>query len=433
MTQELLSIADDLWTGAIPLEEHHPFNQFGELATFDDDVAFVASFANVAAIGTDDGLVLIDTGSPFLAPTAHEALRRWTDRQLHTAVFTHGHIDHCFGVELYEADAAAAGATAPRVIAHEAIGARFDRYRATAGYNEIINQRQFQSPDLRWPVDYRYPDETFSDKLHLDVGGTRIELHHARGETDDHVWAWVSDRKVLCAGDLFIWASPNCGNPQKVQRYPLEWAVAAREMAGLGAEILLPGHGLPIVGVERVRTALSDVAAFLETLHDQTVAMMNAGARLDEIVNSVEYPEELLAKPYLQAVYDEPEFVVRNIWRLYGGWYDGNPARLKPPADASLAAEVAALAGGPERLAERAATLAAEGDLRLAGQLAEWATQAEPELPAAHEVRVSVNRARKLAEASTMSKGVFGWAASESARSTSGRAREGASEDDSSP
>jgi len=25
--------------------------------------------------------------------------------------------------------------------------------------------------------------------------------------------------------------------------------------------------------------------------------------------------------------YDDPEFVVHNIWRLYGGWYDGNPAR----------------------------------------------------------------------------------------------------------
>lgn len=416
MAVDLLAIADDLWTGTTPLEEHHPFTHFGEMATFDNDVAFVASFANVAAIGTGDGLVLIDTGSTFLAAGAHDAIRRWSDRRLNAAVFTHGHIDHCFGVELYEADAQAMGAAAPRVIAHEAITARFDRYQATAGYNEVINQRQFQLPNLRWPTEYRYPDETFADRLHLDVGGTRIELHHARGETDDHLWAWVPQRKVLCTGDLFIWASPNCGNPQKVQRYPLEWAIAAREMAQLGAEIMLPGHGLPVIGADRVRTALSDLAAFLETLHDQTLTMMNAGARLDEILESVTYPEELLAKPYLRAVYDEPEFVVRNIWRLYGGWWDGNPARLKPPSDAVLAAEVAALAGGAGRLASRAASLADRGDLRLAGQLAEWATQADPELPAARDVRASVNRARKDAEASTMSKGIFGWAASESAR-----------------
>ena len=28
--------------------------------------------------------------------------------------------------------------------------------------------------------------------------------------------------------------------------------------------------------------------------------------------------------------------IVRNIWRLYGGWYDGNPARLKPAPDEAL-------------------------------------------------------------------------------------------------
>src|SRR3546814_13348953 len=78
----------------------------------------------------------------------------------------------------------------------------------------------------------------------------------------------------------------------------------------------------------------------------RSLALMNSGARLDEIVHTVEAPAHLLEKPYLKPVYDEPEFVVRNLWRLYGGWYDGNPAHLKPAADAVLAAEIAALAGG---------------------------------------------------------------------------------------
>jgi alkyl sulfatase BDS1-like metallo-beta-lactamase superfamily hydrolase len=102
-------------------------------------------------------------------------------------------------------------------------------------------------------------------------------------------------------------------------------------------------------------------------LHDQTVGLMNAGARLDDIVHTVRAPQHLLDRPYLRPVYDEPEFVVRNVWRLYGGWYDGNPARLKPAPDAALAAEIAGLAGGAHRLAERARELADVGDLRLAG------------------------------------------------------------------
>ncbi len=81
---------------------------------------------------------------------------------------------------------------------------------------------------------------------------------------------------------------------------------------------------------------------------------------------------------------------MHNLWRLYGGWYDGNPAHLKPAPDAQLAGELAALAGGAARLAERATELAAQGDLRLAGHLAELATQAAPDDPALHRVRADV-------------------------------------------
>lgn len=59
-----------------------------------------------------------------------------------------------------------------------------------------------------------------------------------------HHRVWVPSHRALCAGDFFIWAAPNCGNPQKAQRYPLEWSAALREMADKGADILFPGHGM---------------------------------------------------------------------------------------------------------------------------------------------------------------------------------------------
>jgi alkyl sulfatase BDS1-like metallo-beta-lactamase superfamily hydrolase len=141
---------------------------------------------------------------------------------------------------------------------------------------------------------------------------------------------------------------------------------------------------------------------------------MNEGARLDDIVATVRAPAHLLERPYLHAVYDEPEFVVRNLWRLYGGWYDGDPSHLKPAPAAVLAREIADLAGGAGRLADRARALAAAGDLRLAGHLAELAAQAAPDDPGVHQVRADVFGARAHAEASTMSKGIFSWAAHES-------------------
>ena len=406
-----LELADRLWRGEVGTEEHHPLAGSGQLVEVAPRTAFLHSFANVSAFATDDGLVLVDTGSAMTAEAVHSAIRGWSEEHLNVAVYSHGHIDHVFGVGPFDDEAKAKGARHPKVLAHEAVPARFERYRLTAGWNSVINRRQFRLPALEWPTKFRLPDETYRDQHTVTLGGEVFELHHARGETDDHTWTWIPGRRVLCTGDLFIWALPNAGNPQKVQRYPREWAVALREMAGLGAEVLLPGHGLPVAGEDRVRTALEETAEVLESLHDQTVELMNTGARLDEILHNVRVPAHLAGRPYLKPVYDDPEFVVRNIWRLYGGWWDGNPATLKPSPETAVAHEVAELAGGAARLAERARTLATGGDLRLAGHLVEWARLADPDDERIAAAYREVNEIRSGEEPSTMGKSIFGDAA----------------------
>ena len=415
---DVLELADQLWTGAATVESHHPLGTGrGDLVDVLDGVAFWHGFSNATVVDTGDGLLTVDSGDPILGSTLHVRVRDWRpDAPLRTAVFSHGHIDHVFGVGPFDAEATERGWQRPVVMANSAMPRRFDRYVLTAGYNAIVNRRQFGADNLQWPVDYRYPDEVYDDVRMLDLGDDRVELHPARGETDDHTWTWLPTRRVLCCGDLFIWASPNAGNPQKVQRFAGEWAAALREMAALDAEVLLPGHGVPVIGADRVRQALTDTASYLQSLHDQTVELMNAGARLDEILHTVRPPAELAGRPYLQPVYDEPEFVVRNVWRLYGGWWDGNPATLKPAPERDVAATVVDLAGA-DAVARRVDELVAAGDepsLRLAGHLAEWLVQAHPGSAEAKAVRHRVFAARVEQERSTMSKGVFGWAARES-------------------
>jgi alkyl sulfatase BDS1-like metallo-beta-lactamase superfamily hydrolase len=416
---DVLDLAERLWTGAVTVETHHPVGGgAGGVVEVADGVAFWHGFSNSTIVHTEAGLVMVDSGDPLLAKMLHEQVRGWRpDVPLHSAVYSHGHIDHVFGVGHFDAEAEDRGWRRPTVHAQEALPARFDRYRLTAGYNATINRRQFGLENLQWPVDYRYPDATYRGMTTLDVG-ERVELHAARGETDDHTWTWFADRGVLCCGDLFIWASPNAGNPQKVQRYAIEWAVALREMLTLDADVLLPGHGVPVVGADRVRRALTDTATYLESLHEQTVTMMNAGASLDQILHSVRPPADLADRPYLQPVYDEPEFVVRNIWRLYGGWWDGDPSSLKPAPAARLAAELVDLAGADSIAARIDALLAADDDvsLRLAGHLCELLVQTDPRSATLHALRARVYGRRRDVERSTMSKGVFGWAERESRR-----------------
>ncbi len=409
---DLLALVDGLWEGRLSVEEVNPMAPREELCQIDEGIAVFSWLANVNAFRCGGELVLVDTGNPYAGERVFDAIRAWERARLHTAIFSHGHIDHVFGVAAFEAEAATEGWAPPRVVAHEAIGARFDRYQMTAEWNAIINMRQFNVPGgLAWPTEYRYPDETYRVRKVLEVGGERIQLRHARGETDDHTWTWFPDRRVLCPGDLFIWGTPNAGNPQKVQRYPLEWAQALRAMRRLKPAVMLPGHGLPIVGADRIADALRDTESLLETLHDQTVALMNEGASLNDIIHTVRAPAGLMAKPYLHPIYDEPEFIVRNVWRQYGGWYDGDPASLKPARDAEVARELASLAGGAARLASRALELSASGNHRLATHLAEWAALADE---TQHPTRAEVLERRVEVETSLMAKGIFGSAARES-------------------
>ena len=415
----IVELAERHWNGEGDLvHEHHPvaaYARWGEEIA--DGVLTFKSVASANTIDTGDGLVMLDTGGPFDQEALHTEVRRWRPDPLAAAVYSHHHIDHVFGTARFEAEALEHGWTPPTVYAHRDVPTAFERYARTVGWNTAINRRQFaiDAPGFRWPDSYRHPDVTYDDGVTFQRGELTFELHHARGETDDATWTFVPERRILHPGDLFIWAVPNAGNPQKVQRFVSDWASALREMAACGAELMLSGHGLPIFGGERVRAALLDTAELLDSIEHQTLALMNEGLNLDTVLHAVEVPAHLQDKPYLQPVYDHPQFLVRNVWRRYGGWYDGEPDNLLPAPRAQQATAWVELAGGIDRVLDRAEELAAAGDLRLACHLVEFAVLAAPDSERAHGVRGDVYRARAAEQVSSMARNILGTAARSSA------------------
>ncbi len=418
---DLFAISEKIISEGVANEPVNRVNH--QLSELTSDIAMVEAFSHSIVFKTNDGLVVFDTSGAGGGQPVVDAIRGWNKSRFNTIIYTHGHIDHVGGSGAFARDARSSGVPNPQVIGHENIPVRFDRYDYTNGYNQVINSRQFKGfsalgiggAESFLPRDTIRPTVVYHDRLSINIGGMNVDLRHAKGETDDHTWSWIPQYKAICAGDFFIWNFPNAGNPQKVQRYPVEWAAAMRDMADMGAELFLPAHGLPIRGAGTIRMVLEDVAAALEKLIMETLEMMNDGARLNDIIHTISVSEQLLAKPYLRPLYDEPEFVINNLWRLYGGWYDGNPAHLKPAKASALAIELASLAGGANVLANRAREIASDGDFRLACHLAELSVQAEPDNREAHAARAEVFEARRKAETSLMAKGIYRFAAQESA------------------
>jgi len=419
-------LSERLWNGELDtVFDHHPVTSpYNERRAeeLEPGILYMKGTAGVTTLDTGDGLVMLDTGGRRETETVHQEVRGWRpEARLTAAVFSHHHVDHVYGVAPFDGEAMEKGIPGPLVYGHEAIPAHFERYRKTSGWNNAINRRQLMpSPEVagsrkfQWGQPTRLPDVTYSDHIRFSQGELTFDLTHTRGETEDATWTWVPERKLLATGDLFIWAVPNGGNPQKVQRWVGEWAAGLRQMAALGAELLVPGHGLPIFGAKRIETALFDTATFLESIESQTLALMNTGASLDTVLHEVKVPQDLLDKPYLRPVYDHPQFLIRNVWRLYGGWYEGEPDRLLPAPRREEAQAWVALAGGVESVLSRVRELLSGGNARLASHLIEGAVIAEPTNEKAHELRVEVYEARAAEQTSQMARNVFRFAAGSS-------------------
>jgi len=128
------------------------------------------------------------------------------------------------------------------------------------------------------------------------------------------------------------------GNPQKAQRYAREWAEALRVMARLGAEVLVPGHGYRYSARFVVRAVLNDTANYLQSLYDQTIPLMNAGAASTEVIHTVKPPASLAEKPGCRPFTTSPSYSCATSGGSKADGTTGTPSNLKPATDTERAA-----------------------------------------------------------------------------------------------
>jgi alkyl sulfatase BDS1-like metallo-beta-lactamase superfamily hydrolase len=388
--------------------EQAAFFHLGEPRLVTEGVVFFPALGNSIALVGEQGTLMVDTAQERFTPAVLRGLRaNFSQAPVQAVVYTHGHIDHVTGAAAIVREAEERGDHRPNIVAHRDLPRRFDRYRLLAAQNDHINRIQFNLPSEARPFSeatFTYPDTTYVEGITTTVGGAVFELHHCRGETDDETWVWCPSKRVLCTGDTFVWCSPNAGNPYKVQRYAIDWARGLEEMAALKPLHLLPGHGPPMDGEERIQEALLTTAQFLRSIHDQVVAGMNEGKWLEDIIRDMDWPPT--DKPWLQPVYDHPEFIARNVYRLYGGWYDGDPANMLPAHSEEIAAMLIGATGAAPIL-ERARKLRDDGELQLACHMVDFVRKGEPENREAWELWRELFTARAATEQSLMARGAF--------------------------
>lgn len=378
------------------------------------DIFMVSGFGNTGLIFTPEGVVVVDN-TPRTAARALETIRARTELPIHTIIYTHGHADHAWATASFLEDAKKRGHPKPRVIGHELVAVRFERYKKLGRYNRYINRIQSglsygpPSDDRPFlPTDAVYPDITFSDAMQFKLGGLTFELYHYLGETEDGAWVWIPERRTAMAGDLVEGFCPNIGNPFKLQRYELEWAEALEQIAGKNPDFLIPGHGRLLRG-ERVKEVCLDTAKFLRHIHDEVIRLLNEGYWIEDILDKVKIPEELAQKRWLAPRYGHPTYIIHGVHRRYAGWFNGNPSELFPAKSTEIAAEVVGLSGAGELLA-RARQLHKIGNIQLALHLADFVVKGAKDNAQRKEalrLKAELLDARAEAEVNTIAKNIF--------------------------
>ncbi len=383
---------------------HHPALSREEAAYFyigpHEEVApgvwHFYSLAHSVTFACGDRLMQVDANIGFKAPEVIADLRKITDLPVEAIAITHGHVDHCMGAFHYIQDNLERGYPRPKVIGHRNLKDRIRKNKLLEGHRMGTDRKQFQvEMDLRDL--FVYPDVEFDERLTLSIGDQTFHVVFGHGHTEDSLWVYNPERRVLCAGDLFQWTAPNVGNPYKMQRFALENAKALEEMAAQRAEVLCPGHGPVIYGKQEIETCLLTAARYLHHIQDHVVACLNQGMILEETIESLTMPDELMNSKWLPPLYGHPVFIARGIFKRYAGYYTGHPAELFPPRYAELAAQVLSLAGSADAVIDKAETLFAEGKVELACQLAEWLVEGDPKNIRGWEVygRLFMKRAGK--------------------------------------
>lgn len=344
---------------------------------------------NSYLVKTASGSVMIDPGGA--SSTASWLLKEAATSPVRAILLTHGHDDHRQGIALWKP-----GKDVPVIAQREHVDFLRTNDRLAPFYAARF-AAQNGLPNAETATPTTTPVETtvlFDDEHALAVDDLHIRMVHTGGETPDTSLIWIPELAAAFIGDNYYTSFPNLYTLRGTRpRWALDYVKALDLALELGPELLLPGHGEPVVGREEVRLRLQRHRDAIVHVHDAVVAGMNAGKDVHTLMREIRLPETLS----LPEGFGRVSWSVRGIFDGYAGWFDGNPSSMYAEPASSAYPELVALAGGPDAVTARARAILDGGDAVRALHLTDMALAASPGHRAALEVRLAALGALRAA------------------------------------
>jgi alkyl sulfatase BDS1-like metallo-beta-lactamase superfamily hydrolase len=363
-------------------------------------------FGNTVMIVTDEGNVIIDTSMANTAKQHKKKLNSVDTGPVKYIIITHAHGDHNGGLRTWRE-------AGTEVIAQKN-QVEFLHYQTRlSGFMNLNTARQFPrfagflKPGYQrmkkrgWPGNYDAKiDATilFDKEYEFELGGTKFVVFHTPGETYDQLSVWIPRYKAVHVADNFYDSFPNMYTLRGTKpRWALDYVDSINKVIKLEPEILVRGHGKPIIGKEKINKVLTRYRDAILYVHNETVKGMNEGKNVYTLMQEIKLPPELdFGEGYGKVIWS-----IRGIYEGYAGWFDGKSSRMYDLPYEAAYPELVKLAGGADTILKKAAEYIEKGEHLRALLLTDIAIAAEPSNSNVLKVRISA--LEKLRDQSTNS------------------------------
>jgi alkyl sulfatase BDS1-like metallo-beta-lactamase superfamily hydrolase len=373
---------------------------------------------NVVMIEAPQGLIIVDTGESVSESRKIMAeFRKLTDKPVRAVVYTHFHPDHINGVQAFvsreqvergEVQIYAHETLLQNVVAQGALVGPILGVRSAYSFGSFLPASDQEGMNggigplaKPEPSSFIAPTVTFGERLDTTIAGLDVQFLHVPSEAPDEITLYLPANRVLISAEVD--QGPTLPNIHTLRgtkfRDPVQWVESLDKLRAYQAEYMVPLHGRPVSGQDKVEEVLRMTRDGIAYIHDQTVRWMNKGLTPDELVEKVKLPPHLAGyTPYLREYYGTVKHSVRQIYNGYLGWFQGDPVALDPTPPKQQAERLIALAGGREKLLLEAGNAYLKGDYQWAAELAGYAIRVDHEDMLAREIKA--RSFRKLGYAS---------------------------------
>jgi len=185
---------------------------------------------NLSFIISNDGVMVINAGDNYLlAKALHSEIKKITDQKVKYVVLENGQGHAMLGAAYWQEQGV-------KIIANQKTA---DKIKNKG--QKILQRMQAGRKDKSAFSKIVMPDQTFTDKLVIEMGDKHIErLHFGQAHSPDDIMVWLAEEQLVISGDMSF-------NQRLLPIFEdidtKVWLQNWEKFAALNAKYVIPGHG----------------------------------------------------------------------------------------------------------------------------------------------------------------------------------------------